>query len=82
MGAWPFRKGTILVKGQTRAKLQSMCGILTDFEPLELSLIAHKSDTKHAKNCLEKLALFSFFFCFHLRAANPLGISHKLNLLI
>ena len=64
MGAWAFRKHAILVKGQTWAALRSMRGILTDFEPLELSLITRKSDTKHTKNCFGRLALFSFFSVF------------------
>ena len=67
-GAWALRKDAILVKVQTWAALQSMCGILTDFEPLKLSLIAHNSDTEQT-NCFRKLALFwLLFFCFHLRA--------------
>ena len=82
-GAWALPKDAVLIKGQTWAALQSMHGILTDFEPLKLSLIAHNSDTEQTKNCFGKLALFwLLFFCFHLRAANPLGISGKLNLLI
>ena len=80
--ACAFRKHGILVKGQTWATLRSTRGILTDFEPLELSLIAHKSDTKHTKKLFWKISLVLLFFCFHLRAANPLGISRKLNLLI
>ena len=48
-GAWALRKDAILVKGQTWAALQSMRGILTDFEPLKLSLIAHNSDTEQTK---------------------------------
>ena len=80
-GAWALRKDAILIKGQTWAALQSMCGILTDFEPLKLSLIAHNSDTEQTKNCFGKLALFwLLFFCFHLRAANPFGISGKIEL--
>ena len=82
-GAWALRKDAILVKGQTWAALQSMRGILTDFEPLKLSLIALNSDKEQTKNYFGKLALFwLLFFCFHLRAANPFGISGKLNLLI
>ena len=81
-GAWALRKDAILVKGQTWAALQSMRGILTDFEPLKLTLIAHNSD-KDKKNYFGNLALFwLLFFCFHLRAANPFGISGKLNMLI
>ena len=45
-GTWALRKDAIFVKGQTWAALQLVCGILTDFEPLELSLIAHKSDSQ------------------------------------
>ena len=36
----------ILVEGQIWAALPSMCGILTDFEPLELSFIAKKNILK------------------------------------
>lgn len=46
MCAWALQKDAILVKGQTWAALQSMCEILTDFEPLGLSLIAHKIHSK------------------------------------
>ena len=82
-GAWALRKDAILIKGQTWAALQSMRGILTDFESLKLISIAHNSDTEQRKNCFRKLALFwLLFFCFHLRAANPFGISGKFNLLI
>ena len=51
-----------VVKGQTWAALQSMRGILTDFEPLKLSLIAHNSDAEQRKNCFRKLALFWLLF--------------------
>ena len=61
-GAWALRKDAILVKGQTWAALQSICGILSDFEPLKLSLIAHNSDTEKRKICFRKLALFWLLF--------------------
>ena len=89
MGAWALRKDTILVKGQTWvALLQLVCGILTDFEPLELSLIANKSDSQQNaaetnKRFFWKISLVLFFFSgFHVRAGNSFGISCKLNVLI
>ena len=71
MGAWALRKDAILVKGQTWATLQSMCEILTDFEPLEISLIAHKI---HSKQNTAKISLVLPFFCFQLRDSNPLRL--------
>ena len=79
MGDWALRKDAILVKGQTWAALQSMCEILTDFEPLELSLIAHKI---HSKQNTAKIGLVLLFFLFSIAAFQPLGTSWKLNVFI
>ena len=81
-GAWALPKDAVLIKGQTWAALQSMHGILTDFEPLKLSLIAHNSDTEQTKLFGKISLVLALILCFHLRAANPFGISGKWNLLI
>ena len=72
-GAWALRKDAILVKGQTWAALQSMRGILTDFEPLKLSLIAHNSDTEQRKNCFRKLASFWSYSLLSFTGCKPIS---------
>lgn len=79
MGAWDLRKDAILLKGQTWAALRLMCEILTDFEPLELSLIGHKI---HSKQNTAKIGLVLLFFLFSIAAFQPFGNSWKLNVLI
>ena len=69
--------------------LQLVCGILTDFEPLELSLIAHKSDSQQNtaetnKRLFWKISLVLLFFSVFIYglSGNSFGISCKLNVLI
>ena len=71
-GAWALPKDAVLIKGQTWAALQSMHGILTDFEPLKLSLIAHNSDTEQTKLFGKISLVLALIFLFPFTGCKPL----------